>query len=132
MTRREPAARVILTLSGEKMTRPIAIYLCLAMALAPAADLSWLHPYQARPIAPADFENGPRIVSMIRAGNLYLSLADAVSLAVENNLDVELLRYAIPIAESETLRAQGGGLPRFIYYTIAQPTAGVGGPQSPL
>jgi outer membrane protein len=114
------------------MTRPIAIYLCLAMALAPAADLSWLHPYQARPIAPADFENGPRIVSMIRAGNLYLSLADAVSLAVENNLDVELLRYAIPIAESETLRAQGGGLPRFIYYTIAQPPAGVGGPQSPL
>jgi outer membrane protein len=114
------------------MTRPIAIYLCLAMALAPAADLSWLHPYQPRPIAPADFENGPRILSMIRAGNLYLSLADAVSLAVENNLDVELLRYAIPIAESETLRAQGGGLPRFIYYTIAQPPAGVGGPQSPL
>ena len=68
----------------------------------------------------------------MRAGNIYLSLADAIALAVENNLDVELLRYASPIAETEVLRAQGGGLPRFIYYTIAQPPAGVGGPQSPL
>ena len=114
------------------MTRPLAVYLCFAMALAPAADLSWLHPYRARPLAPADFENGPRIATIMRAGNIYLSLADAIALAVENNLDVELLRYAIPIAETEVLRAQGGGLPRFIYYTIAQPPAGVGGPQSPL
>jgi len=118
------------------MTRPLAVYLCLAMALAPAADVSWIspfaRPYQKRPVAPADFENSSRIASLMRAGNLYLSLADAIALAVENNLDVELLRYAIPIAQSEVLRAQGGGLPRYIYYTIAQPPAGVGGPLSPL
>ncbi len=123
------------------MTRPLAVYplvvfLCLALASAPAADLSYLgpvlNPYKARPVAPPDFTNSPRIGSLMRAGNLYLSLSDAIALAVENNLDVELLRYAIPIAETEVLRAQGGGLPRFIYYTIAQPPAGVGGPQSPL
>jgi outer membrane protein len=118
------------------MTRPLAVYLSFAMASAPAADLSFLRPslrpYQARTVAPPDFHNGSRIGSIMRAGNIYLSLADAIALAIENNLDVELLRYAIPIAETETLRAKGGGLPRGVYYTIAQAPAGVGGPQSPL
>lgn len=122
------------------MTRPLAVYplvvfLCLALASAPAADLSYLgpvlNPYKARPVAPPDFTNSPRIGSLMRAGNLYLSLSDAIALAVENNLDVELLRYAIPIAETEVLRAQGGGLPRFIYYTIAQPPAGSAGRRAP-
>ena len=29
----------------------------------------------------------------MRAGNIYLSLSDAIALAIENNLDIELERY---------------------------------------
>lgn len=88
--------------------------------------------YVPRGVAPPDFQNSELIRSLMRGGNLYLSLPDAISLAVQNNLDVDLLRYAVPIAQSETLRAQGGGQTRGIWYTIAQPPTGVGGPLSPL
>ena len=91
-----------------------------------------LRPYVPRRISPTNFENSPRIRELIRAGNLYLSLRDAIALAIENNLDIELGRFTIPMAEAELLRARGGGLPRGISYTLQQPPAGVGGPQSQL
>lgn len=91
-----------------------------------------LRPYTVREVSPASFENSARIHELMRAGNLYLSLPDAIALAVENNLDIELGRYSIPIAQMETLRSKGGGLPRGILFTLAQPPAGVGGPLSPL
>src|SRR5579862_2147108 len=91
-----------------------------------------LRPYSRRTITAPSFENSSRIRQLIRAGNIYLSLPDAIALTVENNLDIELLRYAVPISQMETLRAKGGGLTRGIYYTLATPPAGVGGPQSPL
>ena len=89
-------------------------------------------PYSPRSVAPPSFENSPRLHDLLRSGNLQLSLSDAISLAIENNLDVELERYAIPLARTEVLRTEGGGLPRGILFTLAQPPAGVGGPQSPL
>jgi outer membrane protein len=91
-----------------------------------------LRPYLPRNIALPSFENSPRVHELMRGGNLSLSLNDAIALAIENNLDVELERYAIPLAHTETLRAQGGGLPRGILFSLAQPPTGVGGPQSPL
>ena len=45
---------------------------------------------------------------MIRAGNLYLSLSDAIALALENNIDVEVSRYGYPINESGLASAQAG------------------------
>ena len=91
-----------------------------------------LRPFSAREITRPSFENSSRIRQLIRAGNLYLGLPDAIALAIENNLDIELLRYAVPLAQSEVLRAKGGGLTRGLYYTLGTPPAGVGGPQSPL
>lgn len=89
-------------------------------------------PYREKPVAPVNFSNSTRIRDLIRAGNLYLSLADALALAVENNLDIELERYAIPLAESEVLRAQGGGLLRGVLYALNETPTGIGGPNSPL
>ncbi len=43
-------------------------------------------------------------------GNLYLSLSDAIALALENNLDVEIERYEFSLAEADLLRAQSGGV----------------------
>ena len=65
-------------------------------------------PYEARPLAPVNVSNTSRIDALLRAGNLYLSLSDAIALAVENNLDVEIERYEFSIAEADLLRAHSG------------------------
>jgi outer membrane protein TolC len=136
------------------MKRSLAVYLALAAALQPAwaqsgtpsqmptvtanpaAETGWhralLTPYLPKQVTPVNFENTSRVQDLMRAGNLYISMPDAIALAIENNLDLELERFAIPMAATETLRAQGGGLPRGILYNIAQAPAGVGGPLSPL
>jgi outer membrane protein len=88
--------------------------------------------YVADPIPPVDLTNTPRIRQLLRAGNIYLSLSDAIALAIENNLDIELQRYDQPMANSELLRAKGGGLLRGLTYTLAEAPVGVGGPASPL
>ncbi len=67
-----------------------------------------LQPYEARPLAPVNVSNSSRIDALLRAGNLYLSLSDAIALALENNLDVEIERYEFSIAEADLLRAHSG------------------------
>jgi len=78
------------------------------------------------------FQNSPRFHDLLRAGNLYLSVRDALALAIENNLDVELQRFTPLAAESELLRAKGGGIVRGLDYTLAEVPTGVGGPLSPV
>jgi outer membrane protein len=82
--------------------------------------------------APVDFHNSPRVHDLIRAGNLYLSQADALALAIENNLDVELDRFSFRIADADLLRAKGGGLLRGVPFLIVETPTGVGGPLSPV
>jgi outer membrane protein len=78
------------------------------------------------------FENSPRVHELMRAGNLYLGLQDALALAIENNLDIELQRFALPQADTELLRAKGGGLTRGLNFTLQEVPTGVGGPLSPV
>jgi outer membrane protein len=85
-----------------------------------------------RSTPPVQYDNSPRVTDLIRAGNLYLSLSDALALAVENNLDIELQRYNLRVAETETLRTAGGGVTRGLNYTLLEAPAGVGGPPSAL
>ena len=66
-------------------------------------------PYQARTVPPVNVSNSSRIDALLRAGNLYLSLSDAIALALENNLDVEIERYEFSLAEADLLRAKAGG-----------------------
>ncbi|HZU27857.1 MAG TPA: TolC family protein [Bryobacteraceae bacterium] len=65
--------------------------------------------YSAPSVSQAPLENSPRFRSLIRAGNVYLSLQDAIALALENNLDIEVQRYNPRIAEMDLMRAKGGG-----------------------
>jgi outer membrane protein len=114
----------------------ISAYLMLFSALSlPADDSVWqrlARPYAPRPVPAVDLANSPRLDQVLRAGNIYLSLSDAIALSIENNLDVELQRYNMPTADSEVLRAKGGGLLRGFSYNLAEVPVGVGGPASPL
>jgi outer membrane protein TolC len=105
---------------------------CVSGACVLAQDNHWyshlVSIYHASRVPPVDFRNSPRIEHLIRAGRLYLSLPDAIALAVENNLDVEFERLAIPIANTDILRARGGGLLRGISLAITEAPSGIGGP----
>lgn len=81
---------------------------------------------------PLNFRNTPRVHELIRAGGLYLSLADALELTIENNLDIELERYTLLVADTDLLRARGGGTVRGMNFTLAEAPTGVGGPLSPV
>jgi outer membrane protein TolC len=83
-------------------------------------------------VPPISLANTARIDSLLREGSLYLSLDDAIALALENNLDVELRRYNPAIASSDVLRAEGGGVTRGVDATVGELPAGLGGPISPL
>jgi outer membrane protein len=61
-----------------------------------------------------DFSNSQRLDALMRAGHIYLSLRDAIALALENNLDIEFHRYSDRRqAETDVLRASAGQLLRF-------------------
>jgi outer membrane protein len=67
---------------------------------------------RTRFVPPATLTNSQRLGNLIVAGELHLSLADAIELALENNLEVAVARYNLPIAETDLLRAKGGGAAR--------------------
>ena len=65
--------------------------------------------YRGRSAPPPVLANSMRINSLVRDGKLYLSLRDAIDLALENNLDLVIARYNLPIAQMDILRTQAGG-----------------------
>jgi outer membrane protein len=87
-------------------------------------------PYTSRDVPPPDLTNTPRIDQLMRDGKIYLSMDDAVALALENNLDIGIARYNLNIADTEILRSKGGANNFFGVNTgIVQntPGGGVGG-----
>jgi outer membrane protein TolC len=73
--------------------------------------------------------NSPRLNQLVRDGKLYLSLKDAIQLALENNLDIAIARYNLPIADMDILRTKAGGVFRGVNAGVVQgtPGGGVGG-----
>ncbi|MGH9606633.1 MAG: TolC family protein [Terracidiphilus sp.] len=75
--------------------------------------------------APAlDLTNSPRLYDLIRDGKLYLSLHDAIALAIENNLDLAYFRYNFPIAQTDLARTKAGGVAYGVNTNIVQSTQG--------
>src|SRR5690348_15272225 len=63
---------------------------------------------QQRIVAPARLTNSPRLESLVRSGNLYLSVQDVIALALENNLDIAVQRYSPYLAREVLRRTEGG------------------------
>jgi len=86
-------------------------------------------PYTSRHLAPPNLANTARIDQLMHDGKLYLSLNDAIALALENNLDIAIARYNLNIADTDVLRARAGasilGVPSGIVQNT--PGGGVGG-----
>jgi outer membrane protein TolC len=86
-------------------------------------------PYMPSLVPAASLANSSRIDQLIHDGKLYLSLDDAILLALENNLDIAISRYNLPIAEADVERTRAGGAFRGVNAGIVQntPGGGVGG-----
>jgi outer membrane protein len=65
-------------------------------------------PYTAMKRAEPSLTNSPRIEQLIQDGRLMLTLQDAISLALENNLAIDVERYAPWLDEVNLLRAKSG------------------------
>jgi len=85
------------------------------------------YPYRAKEVAPISLANSNRLESLLRGGLLYLSLQDAIALALENNLDIEVQRYGLRLAEVDLDRAKAGGAIRGVSTSISQTTSGATG-----
>jgi len=68
----------------------------------------FIGPYVAHEVPPPAFGNTPRIESLLKNGKLRLSLSDAVTLALENNLDIAIARFNLSIADTDIMRAKSG------------------------
>ena len=109
--------------------------LAQAASSAPALRLDLPHSsnpldtYRSTLVPQASLSNSTRIKDLIRDGKLYLSLEDAILLALENNLDIAIARYNLPIAEADIERTKAGGSFRGVNAGIVQntPGGGVGG-----
>ena len=70
-----------------------------------------LNMYKPTSIPKASFTNSVRLADLVRNGSIYLSLADAIALAIENNYDIAIARYNLDIADTDILRTRTGALP---------------------
>src|SRR5579863_5135686 len=69
---------------------------------------------EKRAVPPARLANSPRLESLVRGGNLYLSVQDVIALVLENNLDIAVQRFGPFLAREALRRTQGGGAIRSV------------------
>jgi outer membrane protein len=109
----------------------LAVVLCLMIALPGFAQtpqlsssdhgfFNWFTKnYTAHPVPIVSFEDSPRIDKLMRAGIIYLSLRDAIALALENNLDLEYARYNPKLSAANLMRVSAGSLLRNVSNSIS-------------
>ena len=65
-------------------------------------------PYLSTPIDTLNIFNSPRLTDLLRNGKIYLSLSDAIMLALENNFDIAIARYNLNISDTDIVRSRAG------------------------
>jgi outer membrane protein len=98
---------------GQGGTEPAAT---IHLARVPSA----IRPYMPAKTPPIRLHNSSRLYGLIRAGNLYLTVADALALAIENNLNLEIARYGPLSADANLERAKAGGPLRGVLPGVGQ------------
>jgi outer membrane protein TolC len=83
-----------------------------------------LAPYRASTAPPLDLNNSPRLQNLIRDRKIYISLRDAIAVAIENNLDLAYFRYNFPIAQTDILRTKAGSPANGVNTSVVQSTQG--------
>jgi outer membrane protein TolC len=95
-----PTEPVSLRTSERDFTKPLGHFLPNPVSV-----------YRPTTIAKASFTNSVRLTDLMKDGKLYLSLSDALALAIENNYDIAIARYDLDIADTDILRTKTGAAP---------------------
>ncbi len=83
-----------------------------------------LAPYTATDYPAPRLGNTTRLDGLVRDGKIYLSLSNAIALAIENNLDIAISRINLDIADADLLRARAGSSLRGISTGLVENTLG--------
>jgi outer membrane protein TolC len=86
-----------------------------------------INAYRGLTVPPPSMANSTRLSALVRDGKIYLSLRDAIDLALENNLDMVIARYNLPIAQTDIQRTKAGGQVRGVNTGVVSGTPGGGG-----
>src|SRR6202023_221084 len=78
------------------------------LVVKPHVPIIW-RPYRGAMVPPVRLKNSNRLYDLLRGGKLYLTVQDAIAVAIENNLDLEVDRYGPVNAEWNLNRARAGG-----------------------
>jgi outer membrane protein len=81
-------------------------------------------PYLPHHVEPPNLSNTPRIDQLMQNGKLMLTVNDAIALALENNLDIAIARYNLPIADTDIVLANSGQATRGVNTGVVQGTPG--------
>ncbi len=83
-----------------------------------------LAPYTSTNVPLPSLSNSERLAALLRDGKIYLSLSDAVALALENNYDIAIARINLDIADTDILRAKAGSSLRGVSTGLVTGTLG--------
>ena len=87
----------------------------------------WPNPfdiYSPRAVPSVNVRNSPRMDQIVRDGKMYLSINDAVALALADNLDIGIQRYNLSIADTDILRTSSGAVALGVNAGLLQGTPG--------
>jgi outer membrane protein len=89
-------------------------------------------PYNPRHVPAPNLTNSAMTDKLFHDGKIYLSINDAVAMAIENNLDVTLQRYNLSIADTDILLTGSGQPSRGVNASVVQGTPGgaIGAPSA--
>ena len=68
-----------------------------------------IRPYLAPGVPAIRVADSARLAALMRGGALYLTLQDAIAVALENNIDIEIARYGPILAAWNLKRSEAGG-----------------------
>ena len=124
-------------MSCSKLTALLVLAGCTSLVWAQQTDYSKgkspfpnpIAQFESQNVPPPKFTNSVRIDQLIKDGKLMLSLDDAITLGLENNLDLAIARYNLDIADTDILRTKSGAAARGVATGLVQgtPGGGVGG-----
>src|SRR5579884_3740466 len=102
------------------MRHSLVLICCVSLAIGGAAQEQaiaperphapvFIRPYKAPFVPPVRLNNSVRLHTLLRAGKLYLTVQDAIALAIENDLNLEVARYGPLLAQWAVERQEAGG-----------------------
>lgn len=99
---------------------------------APSFSPHFTSPYTPISISEPMLTNSPRVEQLIQSGKLMLSLQDAISLALENNLDIAVQRFTPWLDQTALLRARSGVNGRLVFDPVLTGTGYISQTSTPV